>query len=121
MGYYREEGLIGNYRGHEVYVIGYKDLSYTMSAAAPDRMYAVRTEEYGKMDVVMGGNLVGGMDDEGHMYMAKKMKPYVFYYKEESKEEEEEVGDYSRYSKVVDQFFEGLEKLWQEIDQSFVE
>lgn len=83
--------------------------------------------------MVWDGFIVGELDDSGevHLYSDKKGK-YVWPEKkkkkkvEQRKEEVKEVdldklalnvsNGYGQFSKVVDGFFAGLEKLWQEID-----
>lgn len=82
--------------------------------------------------MVWDGFIVGELEDSGevHLYPNKKGK-YVWPEKkkkkvEQRKEEVKEVdleklalnvsNGYGQFSKVVDGFFAGLEKLWQEID-----
>lgn len=87
--------------------------------------------------MVWDGFIVGELDDSGevHLYPNKKGK-YIWPEKKKKKaepvkkrKEEVEVKEidldklalnvsngYGQFSKVVDGFFAGLEKLWQEID-----
>lgn len=122
MGYYNRAGVVGTYQGQDVYVISYEKLTKDMSLDNPKMLYAVRRKDR-LLDIVENGYWIGTMTDDGSVSIDyKKSRPFSFYEKkEEALTEGNEVKDYSHYAKVVNEFFEGLEKLWQEIDQSFVE
>ena len=134
MGYLSQRGKIGKYKGKDVYVVDVFDISEDMkyndniflAIIEPDRRKAV---------MVWDGFIVGELDDNGevHLYPEKKGK-YIWLEKKKKKVEpvkkrKEEVKEieleklalnvsngYGQFSKVVDGFFAGLEKLWQEID-----
>ena len=118
-------GIIGFYRGQEVYVIDYKDFTYEMSKGNPEILYAVKRND-DKLDIVENGLLIGAMTYGGSIdiFAYKHRHPYAFYQKKEAfitTKHETVVEDYSQYAEVVNEFFDGLEQLWAEIDASFVE
>lgn len=135
MGYLSQRGKIGKYKGKDVYVVDLCDIREDMkydetiflAIIEPDRQKAI---------MVWDGFIVGELDDYGevHLYPNKKGK-YIWPEKKKKVEpvkkrkEEVEVKEinldklalnvsngYGQFSKVVDGFFAGLEKLWQEID-----
>ena len=132
MGYLSQRGKIGKYKGKDVYVVDVFNVSEDMKHNA-DIFLAVVEPERRKAVMVWDGFIVGELDDYGevHLYQNKKGK-YVWPEKkkkkkvEQRKEEVKEVdldklalnvsNGYGQFSKVVDGFFAGLEKLWQEID-----
>ena len=119
-------GIIGFYQGQEVYVIDYKDFTYEMSKGNPEMLYAVKRND-DKLDIVENGLLIGAMIYGGSIdiFAYKYRHPYAFYQQEEEIPPTTEIVDvsegYGYYSQVVDEFFDGLEQLWAEIDASFME
>ena len=97
-----------------------------MSKENPERLYAVRRND-GKLDIVEGGMLVGLMTEGGKVdiFAHNRRQPYAFYQKKKevpvTTKPVDEVEDFSHYAEVVNSFFDGLSKLWEEIDSSFVE
>jgi hypothetical protein len=142
MGYRDQHGVVGQYRGENVFVVGYKDLK--PSAPNDHTIYAVRIDDGHQkdwLDLVQGGKFIGTMTDSGHVeiYDASRRRPYKFYTKEkqpskpvpeytiEKVAEPEPIKDvstlvlnteygYGVYSKIVDDFFHGLDKLWDELE-----
>ena len=135
MGYRDQRGIVGQYRGEDVFVIGYKNFKQP----APDdtTIYAVVSDAaHQKLELVRGEQLIGVMTDSGYIeiYDAARRKGYKFYTKEQqpSKPEPEyEIvqpreeptvreldvsGGYGEFSRTVDDFFKGLDKLWEELE-----
>ena len=141
MGYRNQNGIVGQYRGENVFVIGYKDLKPPVPNDTT--IYAVRIDDGHQkdwLDLVQGGKCIGTMTDSGRVeiYDASRRREYKFYTKEkqpskpvpefEIKKTPEPIKDvntlvlnteygYGVYSKIVDDFFRGLDKLWEEIDE----
>lgn len=144
MGYLSQKGKIGQYKGKDVYVYELSEIEPWMKHT--NEMFLAILEPNGrrKAVLVLDGIIVGELDDYGsvNLYENGKRKAYVWPEEEpvikrklpewEAKNTpaptpvpvevklEKLVLDvskgYGQYSKVVDGFFEGLEKLWQEID-----
>ena len=141
MGYRDQNGIVGQYRGENVFVVGYKDLK--PPAPNDHTIYAVRIDDdhqKDRLDLVQGGKLIGTMTDNGHVeiYDASRRRPYKFYTKEKKKKQpSKQVSEYKVdpqpikdvsalvlnteygygvYSKIVDDFFNGLDKLWNELE-----
>lgn len=140
MGYRDQNGIVGQYRGENVFVVGYKDLK--QPAPNDHTIYAVRCNNNDKLELVQGGKFIGTMTDSGHVeiYDASRRRPYKFYTKEKQQPskpvpeyEIKKVADpepikdvstlvlnteygYGVYSKIVDDFFHGLDKLWDELE-----
>lgn len=142
MGYYHQNGVVGQYRGTDVYVIAYKDLTETQTKTT-DTIFAVRCNNNDKLELVQRGRLIGSMTDDGHVELwdNSRRRNYRCYNAPGMKEQpvqktatpEWSVSDapaaelgaplnvefgYGVYSKVVDNFFKGLDQLWAEIDAS---
>lgn len=140
MGYKEQRGVVGQYRGVDVYVVAYKDLSQDM-ADRDDVLWAVVCNNNDKMELVQKGLFMGTMTDAGkvEIYDASRRRKYRCYNAPGLKEQpikKVEVPEwsvkeapapdlsqalnvefgYGAYSKVVDEFFKGLDKLWAEID-----
>lgn len=141
MGYRDKNGIVGQYRGENVFVIGYKDLK--PPAPNDTTIYAVRIDDGHQkdwLDLVQGGKYIGTMTDSGRVeiYDASRRREYKFYTKEKQLSKPvikrtpepapEPIKDvnalvlnteygYGVYSKIVDDFFHGLDKLWEEIDE----
>lgn len=141
MGYRDQNGIVGQYRGENVFVVGYKDLK--QPAPNDHTIYAVRCNNNDKLELVQGGKFIGTMTDSGHVeiYDASRRREYRFYTKEKqsnkptpefeikkvaepASEPIKNVNDlvlnteygYGAYSKIVDDFFHGLDKLWDELE-----
>ena len=123
MNYFTKNGIIGQFQGTDVYVISYKDFTEDMDNG--NTLYAVKMpgqREY--MTVVTDGKKIGYMSSIGHVEIYDKIKWTGFQYNKPSYVEppkESEDIDFKKCSRVVDEFFDGLEKLWQEIERGFVE
>ena len=146
MGYRDQNGIVGQYRGENVFVVGYKDLK--QPAPHDHTIYAVRIDDdhqRDRLDLVQGGKLIGTMTDSGHVeiYDASRRRPYKFYTKEKQPSkpvpeyeikktpeqrlaaqlrEEPTIREldvsagYGEFSRIVDDFFHGLDKLWDELE-----
>lgn len=138
VGYKDKNGLVGQYQGNNVYVIDYEKLS------PPDEddktWYAVRRRGVQDLELVLGDFMIGTMSDSGHIVVFDRSRraAYKFYTvpKKVNKpkyimKQTEPIADpdpsalaldvefgYGEYSKIVDNFFKGLDKLWEEIDSS---
>lgn len=142
MGYFSRHGLVGQYKGLDVFVIDYDNLTPEMETDF-ERLYAVKIKDGStyerQMKLVQRGIIVGTVSDEGTVALyptAERVKmPWPTPKKapviEEKKPEphyeittpspttlELDVSEgYGVYSNVVDGFFKGLDKLWEEIDK----
>ena len=142
MGYRDQNGIVGQYRGANVFVIGYKD--FKQPASSDTTIYAVRSDaqhQKDKLDLVQGRMLIGTMTDSGHVeiYDASRRREYKFYTKEKKPskpvpeykiektpavqpQEEPTIREldvsagYGQFSRTVDDFFKGLDKLWDELE-----
>lgn len=146
MGYRDQNGVVGQYRGENVFVIGYKDLK--PPAAHDHTIYAVRIDDdhqKDRLDLVQGRMLIGTMTDSGHVeiYDSSRRRLYKFYTKEKQPSkpvpeyeikktpeqrlaaqlrEEPTIREldvsagYGEFSRIVDDFFRGLDKLWLELE-----
>lgn len=124
MGYRDRNGIVGQYRGADVYVIAYEDFTESMTKTVVDTIFAVRDRGQ-SLTLVQDGKIIGNLWDDGRIDTARSLLPFNFYKKKNKKVEKKEepvelpkavVDDYSIYSSVVDNFFAGLNKLWEEID-----
>ena len=135
MGYLSQRGKIGKYKGKDVYVVDLFDISEDMKHNEDIFLAIVEPDRQKEAIMVWDGFIVGELNDYGevHLYSKEKGK-YIWPEKKKKKVEsvkkrKEEVKEieleklalnvsngYGQFSKVVDGFFAGLEKLWQEID-----
>lgn len=134
MGYLSQRGRVGQYKGKDVYVVDLCDVSEDMKHNADIFLAVIEPERWKEAIMVWDGFIVGELNDYGevHLYPNQKRK-YVWPEKKKKaepikkrKEEAKEIdlnklalnvsNGYGQFSKVVDGFFAGLEKLWQEID-----
>ena len=122
MNYFTRDGIVGKYQGIDVWVIDYR--SFTKEMDNGEYLFAVkRPGENNYMSLVHDGTVVGYMNSSGNVqnYDAREKMPFK-YFKEPSVEEcKQKLEGYAEYSQTVDNFFKGLSKLWEEIDNSFVE
>ena len=117
MGYLSKTGIVGQYKGLDVYVINHNQLEPYMKNDG-ETIYAVRCDGLNYLRLVMNGQVIGTMEDSGKvdLFPKEKRRDYQWPRREEPVVEKEvELEGYSQYSKVVDNFFAGLEKLWEEI------
>lgn len=141
MGYLSQRGKIGQYKGKDVYVYELSEIEPWMKHT--NEMFLAILEPNGRRRavLVLDGIIVGELDDGGsvNLYENGKRKAYVWPEDEpvmkrklpeleKAPKETQPVEvkleklvldvskGYGQYSKVVDKFFEGLEKLWQEIE-----
>lgn len=139
MGYRDKNGIVGQYRGTDVYIIAYKDLTESMTKSS-DTIYAVRCNNNDNLELVQRGRLIGTMTDSGHVELwdSSRRRNYRCYKapglsEQPIKKVEWSIKEapepdlsqalnvefgYGAYSKTVDNFFKGLDKLWAEIDAS---
>ena len=136
MGYRDKNGVVGKYRGHDVFVVSYVNLEpewkYDRST-----IYAVRCNNNKNLELVLEGKLIGEMTDGGNVNLfdgsrnyrwpqekkpaTKPQEPVVKQQNEVSELDLNALAlnvefGYGAYSKVVDDFFNGLDKLWAELE-----
>ena len=129
MGYYSQTGKIGEYRGRPVYIVNNEDLR--LDNAKSDIIYAVRKSRSSDMWLVLDGQCIGTMTNNGDI---KRKPPYFWtYYKpkktvEVKVEEKSDVDtnvvdnydytvDLKAYSGVVDDVFRNLNKWWDDLER----
>lgn len=134
MGYLSQRGKIGQYKGKDVYAVDLCDVSEDMKHNADIFLAVIEPERRKEAIMVWDGFIVGELNDYGEVHLYSNQKRKYIWPEEEKKVEpvkqrKEEVKEieleklalnvsngYGQFSKVVDGFFAGLEKLWQEID-----
>lgn len=127
MNYYYESGHIGNYKGHQVWIIDYSNF-YKEDTINSDDIWAVRTEPNQSIKLVLKGYEFGQMSHSGEVSLYRKEKPFNFYHKKEEKEvkktpvvvevkEEPLEISYSDYTQPVDMFFKNLKEWWGDLDK----
>ena len=132
MGYYNQSGIVGQYKGKDVCVLDKDDMKPEL-AQDNSVIYAVRESQVrGTMTLVLSGWIIGSMTDGGRVdiydsdarrkYPFPKPAPAPVARPEKTEpppvlpqELNVEFG-YGEYSKVVDDFFKGLDKLWAELE-----
>lgn len=129
MGYYNQSGIVGQYKGKDVCVLDKSDMKPEL-AQDNSVIYAVRESQIrGVMILVFAGWMIGTMTDGGRvdMYDSDARRRYPFPKPAPAPVKTEptpsvfpqelnvEFG-YGEYSKVVDDFFKGLDKLWEELE-----
>lgn len=129
MGYYEETGLVGKYRGYDVYMVWYEEFQRGEDGV----IYAVKYHNNKKdFDLVLDGKKIGSMSSAGqvNIYSVSRQVPFKYYEAPKKKAEEKKteilprnmevrVSEPEYYdTTVVDNFFKGLEQLWKEIDES---
>ena len=131
MGYYYQNGQIGEYKGWPVYIVNNEDLR--LDNARSDIIYAVRKSHSSDMWLVLDGQCIGTMTDEGDI---KRRTAYHWdYYKPKPKKKiVKEVAtittipkvdidnydytvDLKAYSEVVDDVFRNLNKWWDDLEK----
>ena len=123
MDYYCETGLIGNYRGREVWITDYEDFCKEATENS-NTIWAVRVRPDQAFKLVFRGSQIGIMSHSGEVSLFYKEKPFNFYRKEEKKSKEtSEVKEvpleinYSDYTQPVDIFFKNLKDWWKDLDK----
>lgn len=133
MGYRDKNGVVGKYKGHDVYVVNYPNLEPEWKYDK-NTIYAVKCLNNKNMELVLEGKFIGEMTDGGNVTLFEGSRNYRWP-KEEKKVSkpqpviEREIPEpmptvealnvefgYGAYSKVVDDFFKGLDKLWAELE-----
>lgn len=129
MGYYEETGLVGKYRGYDVYMTWYEEFQRGENGI----LYAVKYRNNKKdFDLVLDGKKIGTMNITGQVNIYPVNRQVSFKYWEAPKKKVEEkkteilprnmevrVSEPEYYdTRVVDNFFKGLKQLWKEIDES---
>jgi hypothetical protein len=129
MGYYEETGLVGKYRGYNVYMIWYEEFQRGEDGV----IYAVKYHNNKKdFDLVLDGKKIGTMNITGqvNIYPVNRQVPFKYWEAPKKKVEEKKIEILPRNmevrvsepeyydTRVVDNFFKGLKQLWQEIDES---
>jgi hypothetical protein len=128
MGYYEETGLVGKYRGYNVYMTWYEEFQRGEDGV----IYAVKYHNNKKdFDLVLDGKKIGSMSSAGqvNIYSVNRQVPFKYYEAPKKKVEEKKietpishmevrVSEPEYDTTVVDNFFKGLEQLWKEIDES---
>ena len=126
MNYRDQTGKVGTYRGADVFVIDYEELTKNQTENQ-STIFAVRIKSKTDMDLVQKGKLIGKMTDSGRVELNKIYTNYKFYGPKAEKKKVEvsppttavelDVSEgYGQYSKTVDEFFKGLNKLWDELE-----
>lgn len=130
MGYYEETGLIGKYRGYDVYMVWYEEFQKGESSGI---IYAIKYRNNKKdFDLVLDGKKIGTMNSAGqvNIYSVNRQVPFKYYEAPKKRKAEEKkietpisrmevrVSEPEYDTGVVDNFFKGLEQLWKEIDES---
>ena len=123
MDYYYETGLIGSYKGHQVWITDYEDFCKEATENS-DTIWAVRVRPDQAFKLVFRGVQIGIMSHSGEVSLFHKEKPFNFYYREEKKSKEtSEVKEvpleinYSDYTQPVDIFFKNLKDWWKDLDK----
>lgn len=118
MNYNRENGVIGTYKNVPVKTV--ENVLFTREQSEDkSTIYAVKNMDlYGGLILVYQGYIIGDMTYDGEIKIDPRSRPFKFYEPKVKKEEFEpaEVKDYSVYTTVVDNFFEGLNELWKEME-----
>lgn len=129
MGYYEETGLVGKYRGYNVYMTWYEEFQRGENGI----LYAVKYHNNKKdFDLVLDGKKIGSMSSAGqvNIYSVSRQVPFKYYEAPKKKKVEEKKTEIPIYhtevrvsepeydTRVVDNFFKGLKELWKEIDES---
>ena len=128
MGYYEEIGFVGKYRGYNVYMTWYEEFQRGENGI----LYAVKYHNNKKdFDLVLDGKKIGTMNNTGqvNIYSVNHQVPFKYWEAPKKKVEEKKIetpiyhtevrmSEPEYDTRVVDNFFKGLEELWQEIDES---
>lgn len=129
MGYYEETGLVGKYRGYNVYMTWYEEFQRGENGI----LYAVKYRNNKKdFDLVLDGKKIGTMNSAGqvNIYSVNRQVPFKYWETPKKKNVEEKKIEIPIYhtevrvsepeydTGVVDNFFKGLKQLWKEIDES---
>lgn len=80
MNYYNKSGHIGDYKGHQVWIIDY-DNFYKEDTIDNSDIWAVRIGPNQAMRLVLEGYEFGQMSHTGEISLYRKEKPFNFYNK----------------------------------------
>ena len=123
MNYYYETGLIGNYRGREVWIINYEDFCKEDTENS-NIIWAVKVGPDQTMKLVFRGSQIGIMSHIGEVSLFHREKPFNFYHREEKESKNSVVVEekpleiiYSNYTQPVDMFFKNLKDWWKDLDK----
>ena len=120
MNYFTRDGIVGKYQGIDVWVIDYRSFKKEMDDGR--HLFAVKMPgDNSSMKLVFDGTVVGRMSGGGsvHDYEVRERMPYKYFEEPSVEECKQKLDGYAEYSQTVDNFFKGLSKLWEEIDNSF--
>lgn len=132
-----KKGVVGQYKGCEVYVLHYRDLTLERTRGHIDTIYAVTNflDDKNKAALVLNGDWIGTMTDAGQIDIFKHIKNFNFWKKKTEKFVEEKrvedkdisipapvsVKEVVYETTVVDNFFKGLKDFWKELDKNLME
>ena len=126
MDYYYETGLIGSYKGHQVWITDYRSFCKEDTINS-DNIWAIKVGPDQAMKLVFRGVQIGIMSHSGEVSLFHKEKPFNFYRKPKetptvvkTEVEVEEVPleiNYSDYTQPVDMFFKNLKDWWKDLDK----
>lgn len=133
--YLDEIGVVGKYKGCEVYVLPYRDLTLERTRGNTDTIYAVINflDDKNKAALVLNGDWIGTMTYAGQIDIFKHIKNFNFWKKKTEKPVEEKkvedipipapvsVKEVVYETTVVDNFFKGLKDFWKELDKNLME
>lgn len=121
-------GMVGQYKGQDVFVIPVRDFSVERSKGDKKTIFAISNNKVGRynnLTLVSGGMVIGEMSCDGEVFLAEKSrfygepeaKPEVKFKSEpeiEIKEEKSEiigksVDDYLAGETLVDRFLRGMQ------------
>lgn len=126
MDYYYETGLIGSYKGHQVWIVDYRSFCKEDTINS-DNIWAIKVGPDQAMKLVFRGSQIGLMSHSGEVSLFYKEKPFNFYCKPketptvvktvvEVEEKPLEI-NYSDYTQPVDTFFKNLKDWWKDLDK----
>lgn len=128
-----KKGVVGQYKGCEVYVLHYRDLTLERTKGHIDTIYAVTNflDDKNKAALVLNGDWIGTMTDAGQIDIFKGIKNFNFWKKKTEKPMVEDtsvpipasvsVKEVVYETTVVDNFFKGLKDFWKELDKNLME
>ena len=129
-----KKGVVGVYKGCEVYVLHYRDLTLERTRGHMGTIYAVTNflDDKNKAALVLNGDWIGTMTDAGQIDIFKHIKNFNFWKKNTTEKlvEEKKVEDIPASvsvkevvyeTTIVDNFFKGLKDFWKELDKSLME
>ena len=123
MNYYNKSGHIGDYKGHQVWIIDYNNF-YKEDTIDSDDIWAVRMGPNQTIKLVLRGYEFGQMSHSGEISLYRKEKSFNFYnkpqYETPKVEEQSDLTvhkiDYNDYSQPVNTFFKELKDWWKDLN-----